>query len=315
MDDVWKEMFVCDSLPMDTLMVRGVKHVSNRSANTGGDPNIITNGSLILVADGQCAVVVSGGKVIDCCAEPGEYTFRDPSRAPGLGGLLAETAQRVSFGGDAPPKLHRVYYINVKECMGNPFRADLPYALRSAGGRSFTGTVSCGGVFSYRVKDPARFYKLVAGNVAGSYTRGELTRQITAQLLTALGPACDSLCASGVRPFDIPAYTRELSRKLREDTAGDWLEQRGIEIVSVAVDRLAPAGSDMAEAQRMSRADTLFGMAPEEPEAPEAWNCLLCGAESTGAFCPQCGKPRDWTCACGRVNRGKFCRDCGKPRP
>ena len=97
--------------------------------------------------------------------------------------------------------------------------------------------------------------------------------------------------------------------------------QRGSGISAVAISRFSPLGGDMAEAQRMSRDATLFGMPPEEEaeaEAkaePEAWNCVLCGAGSTGDFCPQCGKPRKWTCTCGKENLGKFCRDCGKPRP
>ena len=320
MDDVWKEMFVCDSLPMDVLMVRGVKRVSNRSANTGGDPNTITHGSVILISDGQCAVVVSGGKVIDACSEPGEYIFHDPKHVPGLGGLLAEAGERFTFGGDPPPKMQRVYYINVKECMNNPFSTAAPIRLRAAGGYPMYGAVACAGVFSYRITDPALFYKLVAGNVAGAYTRRELTEQITSELLTALGPAIDACCSRGIRPSDIPAHTEELSRALRETADKGWLGQRGISIVSVALSSLSPLGGDMEEVQAMSRAAAIAGTAPEAEaektaEAEEAWTCVLCGVESTGDFCPQCGKPRKWTCACGKENLGRFCRDCGKPRP
>lgn len=322
MDDIWKEMFVCDSLPMDVLMVRGVKRVSNRSANTGGDPNTITHGSVILISEGQCAVVVSGGKVIDTCSEPGEYVFHDPKHVPGLGGLLAEAGERFTFGGDPPPKMQRVYYINVKECMNNPFRTASPIRLRSAGGYPLYGTVACSGVFSYRITDPALFYKLIAGNVPQTYTRRELTEQITSELLTALGPALDACCGRGIRPSDIPAHGEELCRALQESADKGWLGQRGISIVSVSLSGLAPLGGDMEEVQAMSRAAAIAGTAPEAEteakkpaEAEEAWTCVLCGAGSTGAFCPQCGKPRKWTCACGKENLGRFCRDCGKPRP
>ena len=294
MDDIWKEMFICDSMPADVLMVRGYKRVSNRSANNG-DPNIISHGSIIVVSDGQCALVVSGGKVIDSCMEPGEYTFHDPKHVPGLGGLLQETGQRIAFGGDAPPKLHRVYYINVKESMGNPFSATLPLSLRSAGGFGFDGEVRCSGMFSYRIKDPVLFYRLLAGNVAGSYTRRELTRQITSEFLTALGPALNGLCSRGMRPSEIPSHTSELARELGEAADKGWLGQRGIEIAAVGISSLTPAGGDMADLQRLGRAATLFGMPPEpEKQAPAPvsgrWFCPDCGAESTGGFCPQCGK-------------------------
>lgn len=317
MDDVWKELFVCDSLPMEVLMVRGVKRVSARSANTGGDPNTITDGSVILVADGQCAVVVSGGKVIDSCSEPGEYTFRDPKHVPGLGGLLKETGERIAFGGDALPRLHRVYYINMKESMNNAFQSSFPAALLSAGGHGLSGTLTFSGLYSYRIKDPALFYKLLAGNVAGSYTRGDLTGQITAELQTSLGPTISRLGAWGVRPSVLPGYAEALSKALREAAAEGWIGQHGLEIVSLGVSVFSPSSGDMAEARRLSRAATLFGMPPEEKgdAAPGAWLCQICGAESTGAFCPQCGRSREWTCGCGKVNRGRFCMDCGKERP
>ncbi len=296
MEDIWKEMFICDSMPAEVLMVRGYKRVSNRSANNG-DPNIISHGSIIVVSDGQCALVVSGGKVIDSCMEPGEYTFHDPKHIPGLGGLLQETGQRITFGGDAPPKMHRVYYINVKESMNNPFSAILPLSLRSAGGYGFDGKVQCSGVFSYRIKDPALFYRLLAGNVSGAYTRRELTSQITSEFLTALGPALSSLCSRGMRPSDIPAHTAELAQALGETADKGWLGQRGIEISSVGISSLTPSGEDMADLMRLSRAATLFGMPPEpkkEEPAPVSgrWFCPDCGAESTGGFCPQCGKQK-----------------------
>ena len=72
--DQWKEYFSCDALPENVLAVKGRKRTSARSGNTRGTDNIISDGSVIAVADGQCMMIVEQGKVVDLCAEPGEYT-------------------------------------------------------------------------------------------------------------------------------------------------------------------------------------------------------------------------------------------------
>ena len=99
--DQWKEFFYSDSLDNDTLMVRGKKRTDRRSSNTKGHDNVITNGSGIAVADGQCMMIVDQGKIVEVCAEPGEYTYdmskesRRPFRQSGNDLRSAEIRRKI----------------------------------------------------------------------------------------------------------------------------------------------------------------------------------------------------------------------------
>ena len=81
--DSWRDYFYCDAIPVDTLAVKGIKRADRGSSNTKGNDNIISNGSIIAVADGQCMILVDQGKVTEICAEPGEFVY-DVSTEPSL---------------------------------------------------------------------------------------------------------------------------------------------------------------------------------------------------------------------------------------
>lgn len=141
--DQWKEYFYCDALPADILIEKGMKRASGRSSNVRGSDNIITSGSVIAVADGQCMMIVEQGKVVDICAEPGEYVY-DASTEPSIfSGGLSETVpavfknigKRFTFGGE-PPKDQRVYYFNIKEIPGNKYGTPLSRSF-PRGGRQY----------------------------------------------------------------------------------------------------------------------------------------------------------------------------------
>ena len=135
--DQWKEFFSCDALSNDVLVAKGNKTVSGRSSNTKGSDNIISNGSGIIVADGQCMMIVEQGKVVEVCAEPGQFTY-DNSIAPSifsgnLGESIIETfkeiGKRFTYGGEAATD-QRVYYFNTKELMDNKFGTPSPILFR-----------------------------------------------------------------------------------------------------------------------------------------------------------------------------------------
>lgn len=214
--DQWKEFFVCESLDADTLLAKGEKHKGKRSANNGDD-NIISNGSVISVADGQCAIIVESGKVVELTAEPGAFTYdksTEPSIFTGdLGNniidIFGEIGRRFSFGGDTG-KDQRVYYINTKEITGNKYGtpSDVPFkVVDEASGLSLLVRIRCFGQYSYRITNPILFYTNVAGNASDVYTRDQIDSQLKTELLTALQPAFARISAQHIDYTELPGRT------------------------------------------------------------------------------------------------------------
>lgn len=252
--DQWKEFFYCDSLGADVLCKRGQKKVSGRSSNTKGDESIISNGSIISVADGQCMMIVEQGKVVEVCAEPGEFKWNsstEPSIFTGsFGQSLAETfkniGKRFTFGGEAP-KDQRVYYFNTKELIGNKYGTASPVPFRvvdQRAGIDIDISVRCFGEYSYKIVDPIIFYTNVCSNVAEEYTRDNLDSQLRSELLTALQPAFARISEMGVRYSSVPGHTTELSELLKNELSSKWKAARGIEIQNVGVSSIKAEEDD-----------------------------------------------------------------------
>ena len=213
LSDQWKEYFYCEAMPADVLAVKGQKRVSSRSSNRGAD-NIISDGSVIAVADGQCMIIVEQGKVVDICAEPGEYTYdisTEPSifsgsLAENIGEIFKNIGKRFTFGGEAP-KDQRVYYFNTKELVGNKYGTPSPVPFRvvdQRAGIDIDISIRCFGEYSYRIANPILFYTNTCGNVERAYTRDNIESQMKTELLTALQPAFAKISAMGIRYSALP---------------------------------------------------------------------------------------------------------------
>ena len=245
--DQWKEFFYCDALDADTLVAKGMKRTSSRgrSSNTSGEDNIISNGSVISVNNGQCMIIVEQGKVVEICAEPGEYTY-DKSTEPtvfegDLGTSLMEVfkqmGKRFTFGGDTG-KDQRVYYFNTKEIIGNKYGTPQPIPFRITDatlGLNAVVSIRCFGEYSYRLVNPILFYTNVCGNVEGTYSRSEIDSQLKTELLTALQPAFAQISSQGIRYDELPGHTMEIADALNSVLGRQWGERRGIEVVSFGV--------------------------------------------------------------------------------
>lgn len=350
--DQWKEFFYCESMPKQVLVTKGQKRVSGRSSNTKGNDNIISNGSGIAVADGQCMIIVEQGKVVEVCAEPGEFTYdtsTEPSIFTGsLGTGIKETfktiGKRFTYGGDTA-KDQRVYYFNLKELIDNKFGTPNPIPFRvvdSKIGLDIDVSVRCSGVYSYKIADPLLFYTNVCGNVEREYTRDELDSQLKTEFISALQPAFGKLSDMELRPNQIVSHNTELENAMNAALSEKWGALRGLKVVSIALGSVTLPDDDaelVKQAQRTAimrdptmAAATLVGAQADAMKAAAANDSgAMAGFMGMGmamnagggmntqnlyAMGQQQAVPAGaWKCSCGAVATGNFCPECGAKKP
>ena len=268
--DQWKDYYYCDSIPVDTLVTIGKRHggTQGRSGNTSGE-NIITTGSKFVVNDGQCMIIVDDGKVMEVCAEPGNYTYEANSTSSVLVNgstimeklaiLTEEIGRRFTFGG-APGKDQRIYYFNIKEIVGNKYGTASPIPFRAVDrniGLDADISVRCFGEYSYRIVDPIKFYGNVCGNVTESYTRDQIDSQLKTELLTALQPAFAKISELEIRPNSLPAHTMEIAEVLNKVLDAKWGERRGIEVVEFGISSVTIPDEDQQMIKDLQRTRAL----------------------------------------------------------
>ena len=254
--DQWKEYFYCEALAADTLVTKGKKRISSRSSNTKAVDNIISTGSVIAVADGQCMIIVDQGKVAELCAEPGEFIY-DASTEPtimagdlgnSIPAVFKNIGKRFTFGGEAP-KDQRIYYINTKEIIGNKYGTPGPVPFRVVDrniGLDVDISIRCFGEYSYRITNPILFYTNVCGNISADFDRSQIDGQLKSELLTALQPAFAKISDMGIRYSSLPGHTMEMAEALNGVLSSKWRDLRGVEIVSMGVSSVKASEEDEA---------------------------------------------------------------------
>ena len=353
--DQWKEYFYCEALDNDVLVVKGSKRVSGRSSNRSGTDNIISNGSVVAVADGQCMIIVEQGKIAELCAEPGEFVYdssTEPSIFSGsLGTSIEEVfkniGKRFTFGGEAP-KDQRVYYFNTKELVGNKYGTPSPVPFRvvdQRAGIDIDIAIRCFGEYSYRIVNPMLFYANVCGNVEGEFTRDRIDSQLKSELLTALQPAFAKISDMGIRYSALPGHTMEIAGALNEVLSEKWANLRGVEIVSFGVNSVKASEEDEAMIKELQRNATFRNpnMAAAHLVGAQAQAMQDAAKNQGGAFtgfmgmnmaqgggmnaaqlfqmgaqqqsAPVQQSASGWKCACGATATGKFCPECGAKKP
>ncbi len=350
--DQWKEYFYCDSIPSDTICVKGHKKTTG-FLNRGND-DVITDGSIIDVADGQCMIIVASGQVYDVCAEPGVYRYSNKSEpslfvgnlGSSIKDVFAKMGERITFGGETAAR-QEVYYFNTKEITGLKYGTASPVPFRvvdQRAGIDIDISVKAFGEYSVKVIDPILFYTNVCSNVKDSYKVEQISDQMRSELLTALQPAFARLSAQGIRYSEVPGHTQELADALNEELSKKWKDIRGMEIVSFGVSSIKADEEDEKMIKDMQRnaaykdpslaAATLVGaQAQAVKDAANNANGAAMGFMGMNAVQNAGGINADalyqnaqkqeapssdnsWTCPdCGTVNTGKFCSNCGKPKP
>ena len=352
--DQWLEYFYCDSLPEDVLAIKGRKRVSGRSSNTKGEDNIISNGSTIAVADGQCMIIVDQGAVVEICAEPGEFIY-DTSTSPSiLAGKFGESLvatfkewwDRFKHGG-SPSKDQRVYYINTKEIKGNKYGTANPVPFHVIYPKINLETdvsIKCFGEYSYHISNPILFYRNVSANFRDVYTRDLIDSQLKTELLTALQPALYRVSTAGIMYSALPGHTKEIADALNVELSETWGELRGISVVSFGVSSVTASKEDEdrikelqthaaltdpnlaiahlagAQAAAMQTAagnegGAFLGFAGLNAAGGAAGSSMQALLQMQQAQAAQAAQAPGWTCECGAKSTGKFCPACGKPQP
>jgi len=323
--DQWKEAFRAGEMGNELLMVRA-KKIAGQSSNNNGCGSVITDGSIIIVGEGECAIVTEGGKIISVYDQPGEQIFRSNQSSGifggGLGAFVKDVGRRISFGGDVTIS-QRLYYINTKELYGGTICAEgIPLRYKDlATELDIDGGVSCYGSYTFRIVNPELFFK-AAIRAPGEHYRKELLKQMDSELLTALPPALLKLTEEGVRPNELVNHTAALCKKLREIMGDKWSGLRGIAVSSVALESVRIL--DAAMIRLMQRDETLknplMATAHITGAAADAMQAAAGNESGTSAFAvgmlrEPTAECNGWMCKCGSVNKGKFCTECGTKKP
>ena len=333
--DQWEEYITCDSLDNNTLVVK-------KTTKNG----IISNKSRIQVAPGQVALIFDSGKILDATAEEGIYTF-DSSSSPSLfagqfGEMFKEMWERFKFNG-VPSKEQAIFYVNTKEIIDNKFGSSSPVAYPDPEYKNIY--IRYFGVYSFKVCDPFAFISNIAGNVKDTYTKEQLMEQANAEFVSALDVSLNACAADGIVFSSLPSKQLVLAKHMNEALDEEWKHLRGMEVVSVAIEKITP---DEESRERIQKFDNASMYGREEYAAGRMVDATATAMENaasnangattgfmglgmmnnaTGAMV---GNPLEYVkksseekkeevkavdgikCPnCGSVEKGKFCSKCG----
>ena len=237
--DQWKDEIRCEEFGNDVLMVK-------KTTDTG----VISNGSTIVVAPGQCAIIYDNGKVIDATAEEGIYIF-DTSSTPSFfagqfGEAFKEMWERFTYNGDSS-KQQAVFFFNIKEILDNKFGTAVPVPFQDWSHPIFnemTNTVSplrleikCFGKYTFKIDNPALFMNVTSG-VSDVYVKDDLEKQMKSEIIGVLQNIINELGNSEhkVPVLELPSKTDEIKEIISERNLDAVIKERGISLVGFTIE-------------------------------------------------------------------------------
>ena len=261
--DQFKEYVVCPNTEKNVVMVRGV--VRHGDGNRNPSEGVISNGSKIVVPSSYAMMIVDNGKVVEFCAEPGEYTYDNSSEPSiftgGLGQGIVNTfktiGQRFTYGGQ-PARDQRVYYVNLLTVTGNKFGSPQPKKITDE--KYGMLEVTFFGEYAYKIEDPI----LLVGTLLGSNQKDEVTfeelmgSQLKSEFVEQITRAISVVMREKKVSFgDMGLYGSDISNAMNECLSSSWKDKYGILITDVAMGDINITESSM---QRINKIDdaTIF---------------------------------------------------------
>ncbi len=352
--DTWKEAIHCEAMSNSVILRNGTKmhQGSNRTSNTKGTENIISNGSVIMVEENTCMLTLDNGKITNIVTEPGRYTL-DNSSAPSIfAGQIKDSAkeflQRFTYGG-TPGMEQRVVYINLQKLPGIRFGTSTPVPYFDP---KYNTSIDLRffGTFEIQIPDAeyaVRFYQQVAskGVNSGDMTVSSIfnSEQYKQEFIQAMTEALGNLSNEGVFYSQISTKLSQLTQHVQEATVNSW-QQRGFVVTNIGMqaptitddskkllgDRLKAdtmldpnvqkammAGSVARgiEAAAGNEAGAMMGFMGMNMAQTAGGNIM--GQMNTAAdqYNQQQAQANGWKCSCGTMNTGAFCSSCGNKKP
>lgn len=185
----------------------------------------ITDGSKLVVREGQAAVFLSEGKMSEVFG-PGSYDL-GTRNAP-----ILQFFQSIKYGLNMPYK-GDILFVSTKQFTDQKWGTPNPIPLRD---KDFgIVRIRAFGNYAWRVTDPAAFIRELVG-ANGYFTTDEITGQLKRKLVSAFA---DTLGEAQIPLLDLVAKYLDLGDALRQRLTGWFQENYGITLTDFVVENIS----------------------------------------------------------------------------